>query len=78
MAHMTSVHFDDRTDALLDAFTQSHGVSRSTFIQEAVAEKLGGWVDTQAADEAYQKWQADNYQTKSLTQIAKDLGLDAD
>lgn len=42
MAHMTSVHFDDRTDALLDAFTQSHGVSRSTFIQEAVAEKLGG------------------------------------
>ncbi|WP_367296064.1 type II toxin-antitoxin system RelB family antitoxin [Levilactobacillus yonginensis] len=76
MTQATSVRFDSETNALLNVYTQAHGISKSEYIKRVVAESLEDWADIQAADQAFQAWKADNFKTKSWQDTLKELKLD--
>ncbi|MDT6966735.1 ribbon-helix-helix protein, CopG family [Lactiplantibacillus pentosus] len=40
MTQDITIHFDEATDALLDAYTIEHHISKPDFIKQAVAERL--------------------------------------
>ncbi|WP_261810526.1 DUF6290 family protein [Levilactobacillus humaensis] len=65
MTQPISIKFEDETDQLLTAYTQAHGISKSAYIKQVVSTNLEDWSAIQIADEAYQSWKADNFQTKS-------------
>ncbi|KRO05496.1 hypothetical protein IV54_GL001760 [Levilactobacillus paucivorans] len=76
MAQATSVRFDDETSKLLTVYAQAHGISKSDYIKQVVSQSLEDWLDIQAADEAYQSWKADKFETKSWQETLTELGLD--
>lgn len=75
MTQATSVRFDEETDKLLKAYVDSHKISKSEFIKQAVANQLEDWLDVQAADLAFQEWKKDNFKTISWEDSLKELGM---
>ncbi|AUI72295.1 hypothetical protein COSHB9_07630 [Companilactobacillus alimentarius] len=76
MAKEISIHFDNKTDILLQKYIEKHNLSEEEFIKQAVAKELEDWIDIQAADSSYQSWKKDDFKTKNWHDSLKELGLD--
>lgn len=64
---------DDRK--LFEKYAEFEGKNLTSFIRDAVFEKIEDEYDYQIAVEAHEDWEKDNFETVSFEEVKKEYGL---